>query len=818
MPLLRARCVKCHGPMKHESGLNLSTPRSIARGGESGASVEPGHVDKSLLWERIDADEMPPEAPLPAEERALIKEWIAAGAPGLPSAAEAAQPGPDHWAFVPPVRPALPTVTHGEQVRTDVDRFILAELERRGGQLAPQARPLVLLRRVAIDLTGLQPTPEEIAAFLAEISTADTADGAYERMVERYLASPRYGERWGQHWLDAAGYADSNGYFNADTDRPLAYRYRDYVIAACNADKPFDKFLREQIAGDELSGYVPDGDITPEMVEPLVATHFLRNAPDGTGESDGNPDEQRADRFTVLEGTVQILGSSLLGMTLQCARCHDHKFEPITQREYYQLQTIFWPAFCPDDWRKPNERRASVARTDERREHAERTKTLNEQIKSVKDALEEKATTLREQVAAEYRAGLDEEARAKLAEAEKHDKKERSDDQKKLVKALQDASDLSHDTLAERFAEFAAAREQANTQIEALTSQLPTPLAELSILCDVQTEPTPHHLLVRGDYRALGAEVPPGVPQALSAEAMSYAVPAARTPAGGRRTALANWLTDPRHPLVARVTVNRLWQQHFGRGIVATADNFGYTGSPPSHPELLDYLATEFAASGYSTKALHRLILNSATYRQSSAAGDELRAADPENLLLGRFPLLRLDAESIRDCMLRASGELDLTVGGPYVPTKRTESGEVVVADGGAAARRSIYLQRRRTQPDSMLDVFDVPQGGNNCTRRNASTIALQSLSLLNSEFVTERAATLATRLEKSAGEDQAARVAQAFLLTYSRPPTADEAAAAEQFLATQPDNYAGQPDAKTRTWRDFCQMLLASSAFLYVD
>ena len=282
----------------------------------------------------------------------------------------------------------------------------------------------------------------------------------------------------------------------------------------------------------------------------------------------------------MLEGTVQILGSSLLGMTVQCARCHDHKFEPITQREYYQLQTIFWPAYCPDDWRKPNQRRVSVAHTDQRHQHAERTKTLKEQIKTVRDALEEKAKALREQVANEYRAKLDDATRAKLTEAEKHDKKERSDEEKQLVKALHDATELPHKALAEKFSDFATARDQANTQIEALESQLPTPLAELSILCDVQTEPTPHHLLLRGDYRALGSEVPPGVPQAMSGDISSYALSPARTPAGGRRTALANWLTDPRHPLVARVTVNRLWQQHFGRGIVATADNFGYTAHP----------------------------------------------------------------------------------------------------------------------------------------------------------------------------------------------------------------------------------------------
>jgi len=813
LPLLRAHCVKCHGPMKHESGLNLASPRSIARGGESGASIHAGAIDKSLLWERIDSGEMPPEMPLPAEERAVIRRWIEAGAPGLPTAEEAAQPGSDHWAFVPPQRPPLPAVAQ-EQVRTDVDRFIIAELARRGWQLAPEAAPLTLLRRVSFDLTGLAPTPEEIATFLA-----DTAPGAYERMVERYLASPRYGERWGQHWLDAAGYADSNGYFNADTDRPLAYRYRDYVIAAFNADKPFDQFLREQIAGDELVGFQPEGDVTPEMVEGLVATHFLRNAPDGTGESDGNPDEQRADRFTVLEGTVQILGSSLLGMTVQCARCHDHKFEPLTQREYYELQTIFWPAYCPDDWRKPNQRTVSVAQAGRRQEHADLVKHLDDQIKERREKLAERTKELRKRLADERLASLEPAQRAELEHALTLRKNVRTDAEKVIVKAHEEATELAEDALAEKFPDYAEAREQTNQQIESLEGQRPAPLEELAVLFDVQVNPTPHHLLVRGDYRALGAEVSPGVPAVISDAERSYHVASAKTPAGGRRTALAEWLTNPQHPLVARVTVNRLWQNHFGRGLVASADNFGYTGVPPTHPELLDFLAVEFIHSGWSTKALHRLILNSATYRQSSTASEAIRQADPENQLLARFPLLRLDAEEIRDAMLRASGELDLQAGGPYVPTKRGETGEVVVADNTPGAwRRSIYLQRRRTQPDSMLDVFDVPQGGNNCTRRSASTIALQSLSLMNSEFVNGRAAALAARLDRDCGTDTGAKVQQAFLLAYSRPPSADEAAAAQHFLATQPNNYADQTDAQQRVWRDLCHMLLASSAFLYVE
>ena len=262
-----------------------------------------------------------------------------------------------------------------------------------------------------------------------------------------------------------------------------------------------------------------------------------------------------------------------------------------------------------------------------------------------------------------------------------------------------------------------------------------------------------------------------------------------------------------------------MWQQHFGRGIVASADNLGYTGAPPTHPELLDHLAAEFVRGGWSTKAIHRLILNSGTYRQTSTASDTARAADPDNLLLSRFPLLRLDAEAIRDSLLCASGEIDLRAGGPYVPTKRTETGEVIVADGTAGAtRRSIYLQRRRTQPDSMLDVFDVPQGGTNCTRRNASTIPLQSLSLLNSDFVMARAQAMAVRLDHTCGNDAAAKIRDAFILALARPPTEEERAAAETFIATQPRAYAGAPDAAIRAWRDFCQMLLASDAFLYVE
>ncbi|HJT34680.1 MAG TPA: DUF1549 domain-containing protein, partial [Pirellulales bacterium] len=355
LPLLRARCVKCHGPNKPEAELDLSTPRGLAAGGENGPTVDRAAPLESLIWRRIEAAEMPPDDPLPEAERQMLRRWLAAGAAGLPAIVSNVDPA-DHWAFRPLTSPSLPDVANSSVARTAVDRYLLAALEAKGLTFSPEADRYALVRRLSFALTGLPPTPAEIETFVG-----DVRPDAYKRLVERYLASPHYGQRWGKWWLDAAGYADSNGYFSADSDRPLAYRYRDYVVAALNRDVPFDQFIREQLAGDELCGYRPGSEVRADQIGPLVATHFLRNAQDGTGESDGNPDEVRADRYSVLEGTQQIIGSALLGLTLQCARCHDHKFEPITQADYYQLQAILAGAFDPEHWVKPNERQVVTA-------------------------------------------------------------------------------------------------------------------------------------------------------------------------------------------------------------------------------------------------------------------------------------------------------------------------------------------------------------------------------------------------------------------------------------------------------------------------
>jgi hypothetical protein len=629
---------------------------------------------------------------------------------GHSTSAETPPRSSGHWAFQPIRHPSAPSVRQKERLRTTVDCFIEAALEKQGLALGEPADRASLLRRLAFDLTGLPPAPAEIKAFLA-----DRSPDAYKRRVEHYLASPRYGERWGKYWLDAAGYADSNGYFNADSDRPLAYRYRDYVIDSFNRDKPYDLFVREQLAGDELAGYVPGGEVTLQMVEPLIATHFLRNAPDGTGESDGNPDEQRTDRFTVLEGNLQNVMNCLLGITIQCARCHSHKFEPITHEEYYRLQALFFPAYCPERWIKPKDRVVTVAKPTKSKE----------------------------------------------------------------------------------------------------------PPEKLAVLVETDPHPPAHHVLRRGLHNAPGREVQPGVPAALCASANVYRL--GTRPKGsissGRRSAFARWVTSPDNPLFARVLVNRVWQHHFGTGIVATPDNLGQSGAKPTRPELLDYLASELIRSGWSIKSLHRLILNSAVYRQSSARRDDAFRVDPDNRLLWRYPLRRLDAESLRDAMLAVSGELDDKTGGPFVPAVRKPDGRIVVEEKTAGARRrSIYLQQRRSQVVTLLALFDAPSMAASCSARTISTVPLQSLALLNDDFVLARAAGLTHRLEREAGTAEEKRLELAFQLVFGRPPTNDEQAAAHRFVVGQRQLLAQEKRNAARSWTDFCQMLLASNAFLYVE
>ena len=758
-------------------------------------------------------------------------------------AAELTKP-PDHWAFKPPVRPAEPAVKNQGWPRNAVDRFILARLEqlpaaaprnnaddqaleerraqarRRATEMALQpsaeADRATLIRRLSFDLIGLPPTPEAVVEFIA-----DTSPDAYEKLVERLLASAHYGECWGRHWLDAAGYADSNGYFDADSDRPLAWKYRDYVIKSFNEDKPFDRFIREQLAGDELAGYQPDGDITPEMEEPLVATHFLRNAPDGTGESDGNAQELRADRYAVLEGNVQIIGSAFLGLTVQCARCHNHKFEPITQEEYYQLQAILTPVYNHEHWLKPNERVVAVGRRVQREENKRKSEKFEREFKTLKESLGGLTAPFRKLAQEENLEKLPDVLRADLKKALETKEKDRTEAMKALLATNETSIEIKDEDLLKRFPEFAIGYKSLKEAIKEKETEKPTPLPQIAAATGVTPAPPPHHLLVRGNYGNPGREAEPGVPAVLCNPRNVYQIDSGASVQNNstRRLAFARWLTSPEHPTFARLIVNRIWQHHFGVGLVATSDNFGVTGAKPSHPELLDYLATELVRSGWSVKAMHRLIVNSATYRQSSALREECLEIDPENRLLWRYSLQRLDAESVRDAMLFITGELDGTLGGPYVPSKRTSEGQVIVEEANPGAkRRSLYLQQRRTQPLALLDVFDAPQQQPNCTRRNPSTVSLQSLALLNSDFVRVRSRAFAQRLDREAGTDQARRLDRAFQLTLGRPPRTAESNASREFLETQSAYYANKPNASELVWADFCQILFANNGYLYVE
>jgi hypothetical protein len=715
-----------------------------------------------------------------------------------------------HPLFQSVVTPSLPVVRG--VARTALDRFILSALEARHLSWNPEADKATLLRRVCFDLTGLPPSVAELDAFLK-----DTSVNAYENMVDRYLASPRYGERWGKYWLDAAGYADSNGYFNADSDRPLAWKYRDYVVNSFNADKPYDQFVREQLAGDELVGYTPTGDVTPAMVEQLVATHFLRNAPDGSGESDGNPDEVRTDRFTVLEGNTQIIMNCLLGLTVQCARCHDHKFEPISQKEYYSLQAILYPVYNPDRWKKPNDRVVVVGIKADLEARQRLTEQVTRQIKALKEALAAYSESLREQLLDERLKVVDATTRTAILDAVKVAKDKRTAEQKKLLKNHARLVDISEAALEKRFPAYGSFREQLKRAIAEREKEKPVQPEKLACFVETDTQPAVHHLLKRGLHNHPTEEVQPGVPGALQSEKNRFQI--ASQPGRvttGRRTALARWLTAAENPLFARVMVNRVWQHHFGTGLVATVDNLGQSGAKPSHPELLDYLAAEFIRNGWSLKTLHRQIMHSAVYRQSSAPRQELEKQDPENRLLGRFPLRRLDAEAVRDAMLFVSDELDTRSGGPAVPSQRTAEGIVQIDDKAEGRfKRSVYLQQRRTQVVTFLQLFDVPTMVTTCGARSPSTVPLQSLALLNSEFVRGRGKSLATRLLQGTSQQ---RLDMAYRLVCSRSPTPEERQRCEAFLTTQRTIYRQEKDAEARAWADLCQMLLSSNAFLYVE
>ena len=853
-PILKTHCFQCHGEdVKPEAKLDLRLARLIAKGGESGPAFVAGKHAESLLWKRLAAGEMPPgEKKLSEKERRIIAAWIDAGA-------RTARPEPEaiadddvteeersFWSFQPILRPQVPAIRHPQsQVRNPIDTFLLARLEQDQHSFSDEADAVTLARRATFDLLGLPPTPEEVDEFLA-----DREPGAYERLLDRLLESPHYGERWTRHWLDVAGYADSDGYGEKDLERKYAYKYRDWLIRAINADRPWDELIREQLAGDELllllnsasegkpalrgKAPVEYRGLTPQQAEMLIATGFLRMGPDGTGDAAVNQD---AARNECLAETIKIVSTSLLGLTVGCAQCHSHRYDPISHVDYHRMRAIFEPALDWKNWRSPNARLISLWT-------AEQNVLVAKFDAEIKRLEQERAEKI-EELAAGFREknmeGLPDELKDNIREAYKTPIAKRTAEQKQLLADHPKAAvgvNLIDRNLKE---EHKAITDQYAKLITAQRTARPAD-NYAQCLTEVPGKISPTFLFLRGEFAQPKQEVAPGELSVLSPSS-SHPIPLddENLPTSGRRLAYARWLTNGQHPLVARVFVNRIWMHHFGRGLVATPGDFGRLGEQPTHPELLDWLADEFMRSGWSLKKLHRLLMISTAYRQSSRRRPELDIADPDNRLLGRMSIRRLEAETVRDAMLAVSGELTVKLFGTPIPVTPDETGQIIVGVdtrdtagrptgkkvplNGEEYRRSVYITVRRTMPLAMLETFDAATLAPNCAIRTPSTVAPQSLMLMNNEFAADQADSLADRIAREAGSVPAAQVRLAWRLTLAREPTDAQVQSAVAFLTEHADQFAAQPADKKnsvtpaqRALSSYCQALLISNGFLYVD
>ena len=809
-PVLVERCYECHSAAakKVEGSLLLDSREGLRKGGDLGPAIVPRDADQSLLIQAIRySDEnlqMPPKEKgrLPAEVVADFEAWVKRGAPdprtGPPPAAaktidiEAAR---QRWPYTPPVEPPIPAVKDTSWPRNPIDHFILARLEEKGLSPAADADPRTLLRRVSYDLAGLPPSVEEQEEFLRNRD--------WTAVIERLLASPHYGERWGRHWLDVVRYADTAG-DNSDYPIPQMYRYRNWVIDAFNADMPYDRFIREQIAGDLLPAESP-----AQRYDQIVATGYLANARRFGSRVDDYP------QHLTIEDTIDNLGRAFLGHTLNCARCHHHKFDPLTTEDYYALYGIFhstrypWPGIELD--KRPRElvplapEEAVAAAREERKKEVDTLATAFKEAEAAKKAADERIKDQKERIESLKKENKD--AEAKAADAELAE----------LAKQAKTADDGLK----------AAKKKKQDLEAEPLPVDMAYAVAEGKKIenCKVQ---------LKGDPARLGGEVPRRFPLVLG----GHSLPPDEK--GSGRLELADWIASEGNPLTARVMVNRIWHYHFGRGLVPTPNDFGKQGEPPSHPELLDWLALRFMESGWSVKAMHRLVLTSRTYQmagqesgarsQESGRGQttedrgqhagehtnlqsEIRnpkLIDPANTLLWHFPRQRLDAESIRDTLLVLGGNLDRTPGGPhpFPPQKAWDYTQHkpfrAVYDTN---RRSVYLMTQRIVRHPFLAIFDGPDTGASTARRGTSTTTLQALYLLNDPLVHEQASRLAARVRKARSTD-AERIDLAYEMLFARPPTAEEIETGQAYLVKLGD--AG--------WESYVRVLLRTNEFVYVN
>ncbi len=768
-PILSDFCYHCHGPdgTSRKSGLRLDRRDAALAGGKSGlAAIVPGAPEQSEVVARImshDPDEVMPtpesHRTLSDRQKTILRRWIEEGAFWK-----------DHWAFVPPNRPALPAAGGHPPSAHPIDRFIDARLASAGIDPSPEADRRTLLRRVTLDLTGLPPTPEALATFLA-----DPRPDAYERVVDTLLASPHHGERWARPWLDVARYADSNGY-SVDAPRQI-WKYRDWVVSALNRDLPYDQFVIEQLAGDLLPNATRDQ---------RVATGFNRNTQIN---QEGGIDPEQF-RVESVNDRVATFGSAFLGLTLACAQCHDHKFDPISQREYYQLYAFFNQTV--DDGHGSSKPGGVLEFTDEARADASASPEVETARFELFSYLESRDPSL-----VAWRPEITPAVLAQLKPEMQHN-------------VQQPWAQLTAGQRRQLYGYFVRDDAEYNRRLEKLTAleRAQNRLVTTLVMSEL-AEPRTTHLFIKGDFTRPGEIVVPGTPAILPP-----------LPAGGARPTrldLARWLFDPRQPLTGRVIVNRVWQVYFGRGLVETENDFGLQGAQPTHPELLDWLTTEFAQSGWSMKTLHRLIVTSSVYRRASTVRPDLSETDALNLLLARQTRLRLDAEWIRDVGLATSGLLVPRLGGPPVFPPQPENvmglGQVnrawLTSEGADRYRRALYTHHWRATPHPATAVFDAPDSFSACTRRVRSNTPLQALTLLNDRQFFEFAQALGARLRSAAPSDDE-RLRLGFQLCVAREPTLAEQERLRRLLTElrrEPDPTSADPEAEV--WTTIGRVLL---------
>jgi hypothetical protein len=922
LPVLKANCYKCHGEDKTRGGLSLGSRPAILKGGESGPAVDLKSPEDSLLVKAInhrDGLAMPPSpAPkLQAKEIDILTRWVKSGLPGINDKAVVAEAkkgagisaeARKYWAYQPVQRPQVPPVKNKGWVKNPIDSFVLAKLEAKGLEPAAPADRRTLIRRVYYDLIGLPPTPEEVDAFVN-----DTTPDSYERLLDKLMASPHYGEKWARHWLDLVRFAETNG-FEFDQDKPFIWRYRDYVIDAFNKDKPYDQFVHEQIAGDMLS---------KTSAETMIATGYYR-----LGQWDSGAADRLVQKYATLDSILSTTGQVFMGISIGCARCHDHKADPILQRDYYQLLAFFHnvsdfgakstkrmmaPAEGKEQerlLREKQEREVGLAR--QLHEMEERFAGVMSDKKLVKagalpvsdimdlsyrfyrdtwerlpefDALQPEGEgeleynyitlspasreesmgfvfegTLKVLKDGEYTFYLEATEGARLLiEGRRVLDRPNKDEHTTTAKARLSSGLLpfrleyfnstakprlklewSGPELARRFLTVDPGQEIINLDglirdhgekvletkdVEAYTKLVsdfdqtiksPLPQVGIQVSSIVESGSAPTHILIRGNPTVKGDRVEAAFPEVL--------LPGKQTAVTGGRLALAKWLTDPQNPLPARVMVNRLWQHHFGRGIVPSPNDFGKFGEPPTHPELLDWLASEFVASGWKIKQMHRLLMTSNTYKMSSKGNDKALAVDPSNVYFWRYNMRRLAAEEVRDSVLMVSGTLNFKMAGPSIYPKLPK--EVLASQArpgqgwktsppSEAARRSIYVFTKRSLLVPVLAQFDQADTDASCPVRFTTTVPTQALGLLNDQFSNEQAKEFAARLTKEAPGNLAAQIGRAIRLTTGRMPTADEVRKDIEFIQQlrREHNYD-----EMEGLRLYCLLILNTNEFVYLD